>query len=459
MTRRKSNVKRLLIDRVVASSALVVKARQENQQQLSPAVRFHRLPLYPKQEAIIDDLARFTITEATTKAGKTMSHLEWLLQEAATANSGEFWWCATVGDVADIAFRRAKQRLNGYLETGGQLVRVSDPVPFRVNESRRIIRLGGATVWFKSADVPDSMFGEDVRAAVGDEITRWKPAAYQALYTTLTATGGRAKFIGNVKGKRNFAYHLARKAEAGEKGWSYYKLTASDAVAAGIIDDEVVSQAQRDLPPEVFRELYLAEASDDGSNPFGLAAIEACIIPQLSTRPAAATGIDVARKVDWMVEVDLDGDGSLCYFDRYQIPWTQALQKIASRLENSSHPVSIDATGVGDVPTDILQSGVNIQAGNETRTVKLPNLQGFIFTQSSKQRLLEQLAAAIQAGQVRFTEGVLAQELRDFEYEHTRTGVRYSAPPGLHDDCVCALALALEAKRRPVTAPVSLHWS
>ncbi|GAG10318.1 unnamed protein product, partial [marine sediment metagenome] len=35
----------------------------------------------------------------------------------------------------------------------------------------------------------------------------------------------------------------------------------------------------------------------------------------------------------------------------------------------------------------------------------------------------------------------VVNELEAFEYEYTRTGVRYSAPEGLNDDCVCALAL------------------
>ncbi len=35
-----------------------------------------------------------------------------------------------------------------------------------------------------------------------------------------------------------------------------------------------------------------------------------------------------------------------------------------------------------------------------------------------------------------------------FEYEATRTGVRYTAPEGLHDDCVVALALANEKGRK-----------
>lgn len=33
-------------------------------------------------------------------------------------------------------------------------------------------------------------------------------------------------------------------------------------------------------------------------------------------------------------------------------------------------------------------------------------------------------------------------ELDIFEYHYTRTGVRYSAPEGMHDDAVYALALA-----------------
>jgi hypothetical protein len=49
---------------------------------------------------------------------------------------------------------------------------------------------------------------------------------------------------------------------------------------------------------------------------------------------------------------------------------------------------------------------------------------------------------AIQGRRVTFPDGVIKQELENFEYEYTRTGVRYTAPGGMHDDAVCALALA-----------------
>jgi hypothetical protein len=64
------------------------------------------------------------------------------------------------------------------------------------------------------------------------------------------------------------------------------------------------------------------------------------------------------------------------------------------------------------------------------------------FTAKSKQQMMEGLAVAIQQRKITFPEGLITQELGDFEYEYTRTGVRYSAPTGMHDDCVCSLALA-----------------
>lgn len=74
------------------------------------------------------------------------------------------------------------------------------------------------------------------------------------------------------------------------------------------------------------------------------------------------------------------------------------------------------------------------------------NVEGFVFTSPSKQMLLEGLAVAIQQGEIRYPDGLLVTELEAFEYTYTRTGVRYSAPEGLHDDAVCALALAVRCK-------------
>ena len=80
------------------------------------------------------------------------------------------------------------------------------------------------------------------------------------------------RIIGNVSGRRNWAYQLARRAEAGEPGMHYAKITAYDAIKAGVLTQEEVEDARRNLSERVFRELYLAEPADSLTliySPFG----------------------------------------------------------------------------------------------------------------------------------------------------------------------------------------------
>ena len=69
----------------------------------------------------------------------------------------------------------------------------------------------------------------------------------------------------------------------------------------------------------------------------------------------------------------------------------------------------------------------------------------FTYTNSSKQRLMGTLAAAIRQHRVTFPDGETVKQLSDFQYEYSeKTGaVLYSAPSGFHDDYVNALALAV----------------
>ncbi len=262
---------------------------------------YRRPHLYPKQLAAIFEPrdhggqpARYGVIEASTKSGKTVGCMVWLAEQAMRGRPGwNYWWLAPVASQAEIAFRRLMRGLPRHLHVA--------------NRSRLTLKLAnGAVIWFKTAEKPDSLYGEDVHAAVIDEASRCRVESWHALRSTLTATRGPVRIIGNVSGRRNWAYRLARRAEAGEPGMAYARITAHDAVAAGVLDAAEIEDAKRQLPEGVFRELYLAEASDDDANPFGLAAIRACVAP-MSMEPAAAWGWDLAKRVDWTVGVALDG--------------------------------------------------------------------------------------------------------------------------------------------------------
>ncbi len=386
-------------------------------------IKYIRPWLYPKQEQAIFHDKRYGMIEASTKAGKTAGCMLWLIEKALLGQPRENrWWVAPVYSQAEIAYRRFKHALR--------------ELPIDAIESPFRIRLpNDGVIWFKSAEKPDNLYGDDVFDIVLDEASRAREESFYALRSTITATRGRMRLIGNVKGRQNFFYRMCRKAEAGEPDMEYHKITAYDAVAAGILSLDEIDAAKRELPDNVFRELYLAEPSDDGGNPFGHDAIMACYGP-LSEKPPKWWGWDLAKSHDWCVGIALDENGEVCRVHRFQKPW---LETVAIILKETGNVIAmVDSTGVGDPILEQLQAKGN-------------NFEGYKFSSSSKQQLMEGLAMAIQQRKIRYPEGVISKELMEFEYEYTRTGVRYSAPEGFHDDCVCALALA--QRRRTALIP------
>ena len=205
------------------------------------------------QKAIIDSLARFTITEASTKAGKTYSHITWLYGKAhefEDATNHNYWWVAPVYNQAKIAFKRLRRNL---VKTG----------LYRFNESNLVIYCpNGAEMHFKTAEKPDNLYGEDVYAAVFDEAPRARAEAWYALRSTLSSTEAPCKLIGNFGGISNWVHKLKEKSKT-DVNYEYFKVTCWDAIKAGILSEEEVLQAKKDLPAKIFKELYEAEASED----------------------------------------------------------------------------------------------------------------------------------------------------------------------------------------------------
>lgn len=385
-------------------------------------VEYVRPWLYPAQLDAIFCLERYAIVEASTKSGKTVGCMVWLAEQAMQGGPNKnYWWVAVVNPVSKIAFRRMKHALPVELYTA--------------NETEQTITLAnGAVMWFKSAEKPDNLYGEDVYAAVIDEASRCREEAWHAVRSTLTATRGPVRIIGNVKGRKNWAYRLARKAEAGESGWHFARITASDAVSAGVLAEEEIREAERDLPEEVFRQLYMAEPADDEGNPFGIEAIRSCI-GQMSTATPRNFGIDLAKSQDWTVLHGLDRDGHTARWARFQSPWEETEARIKATVGDAL--AWADSTGVGDPIVERLQRAN-------------PRIQGYKFSQESKQKLMEGLSYAIQRKEITFPDGPIVRELEEFEYQYRPNGgVRYSAPEGLHDDCVMALALAVHGRQRP----------
>lgn len=312
-----------------------------------------------------------------------------------------------------------------------------EPIIKRKNEHQFIELITGGRIEFWSLENELAGRSRKYKRDVVDEAafskSLWKTWT-ESIRPTLTDYKGDAWFLSTPRGKNDF-FKLYMRGKSQEPNWASWQMST---YTNPYIDPAEVDDAKSDLPALAFSQEYMAEFNESVANPFGLPYIQQCTFP-MSTLPATCYGIDLAKSFDYTVIIGLDKHGSVCYFDRFQMDWRSTIQRI---LDLPPKPMCIDSTGVGDPIAE------NISATRDVEMMK--------FTAQSKQQLMEGLAMKIQKREITFPEGMIKDELENFEFEYTRTGVKYSAPSGLHDDCVCGLALAVHKFKRGGTGHYSI---
>ena len=373
------------------------------------------LPLpHSGQRRVMEEADRWNVACCGRRFGKTT--LGQILAAEELLKGGRVGWFAPTYRFSSDSFRFFEQTLR--------------PAATTCNRAEMRIELltgGVLDVW--SLDNPDSGRGRKYSLVIIDEagIVRDLEAAWNGtIRPTLTDYAGRAWLLGTPKG-RGYFFRLFGKGESGDEGWRSWRLPT---LANPFMPKEEVEAARRDLPGQVFAQEYEGIPADDGGCPFSIKAIASCV-SSMSTDPPAVWGVDLAKSHDWTVAAALDDEGRVCRLERWQGTWQQTEQRLAGLIGDTF--ALVDSTGVGDPVVETLQT-------------QCPAVEGFKFTQHSKQQIMEGLTVAIQTGAIAFPDGWLRSELEAFEFTYTRTGVRYEAPQGVHDDGVCALALANHAR-------------
>lgn len=360
------------------------------------------------QKQVLDEAKRFNVLCCGRRFGKSALAVN-LLAETAIAGKPAGYFAPTY------------KLLDG---TYNECLNALEPIVTRKNEHQFIELLTGGRIEFWSLENELAGRSRKYKRVILDEVAfaknLWKLWT-ESIRATLSDFKGDAWFMSTPKGKNDF-HKLFMRGKTGEDNWRSWQMST---YMNPYIDPLEIDDAKKDLPELAFSQEYMAEFNDNVANPFGTAFIAQCTFP-MSTLPAVCFGIDLAKSHDWSVIVGLDKHGSVCYLDRWQSDWRTTKEKIL-RLPQAA--IAIDSTGVGD------------PIGEDIQRVR-GNVEAFKFTAISKQQIMEGLAVAIQSRIITFPEGVITDELNNFEYIYTRTGVRYSAPDGLHDDVVCALALA-----------------
>lgn len=367
------------------------------------------LPLPHKaQQQILKEAKRFNVLCCGRRFGKSVLAINLLAETALDGYPAGY-------------FTPTYKLLEG---TFNECLNVLQPLIKRKHDNQFIELITGGVIEFWSLENPLAGRSRKYKRDILDEAAfnknLWKSWT-ESIRPTLTDLKGDAWFMSTPKGKNDF-YKLYMRGESQEPNWMSWQMPTS---TNPHIDIGEIWDAQKDLPELAFSQEYLAQFNDNVANPFGYEFIKQCTFP-LSTDPPVCFGIDLAKSFDWTVIIGLDKFGRCCYYERFQKDWGMTKNVI---LQLPTAPMRIDSTGVGDPIVEDLQK-------------QRPNVTGEKFTSWSKQQLMEGLQVAIQQRKITFPEGVITNELESFEYEFTRTGVKYGAPAGLHDDTVMALSLA-----------------
>lgn len=320
----------------------------------------------------------------------------------------------------------------------------------------------GGKIIFRSLDNPDNARGHTADGVVIDEASLVVPEAwYEVLRPVISDTGGWALFIGTPKG-RNWFYQEQANAKDRADNMAWQIPTLGVEIRDGRLyrrphplenPDFSFAEAEamyRSMPERTFRQEFLAEFIEDAGLVFrNVRAVSTAKPGQPEPSHSYVMGVDWARSYDWTVLSVIDATTKRqVAMERFnQVDYQFQLGRLWT-LHTTWQPELIvaEANAMGTPLVEQMQ-----RAG-------LP-VTAFTTTAQSKARIIEALALAIERGDVTLLDNeTQIAELESYDMERMPGGAfRYSAPIGMHDDTVMALALAWSAVDAPAAPPEGIY--
>lgn len=302
----------------------------------------------------------------------------------------------------------------------------------------RIEVVGGGVIDFHSLDKPDNIRGKRYHRFIVNEAA-FVPSLIDVrgfiIQPTLIDFAGDEYYSGTPKGMNGF-YTLY--SQTGDD-WARWKMSSytNPFIPRGELDElkNIVNE-------RVFRQEILAEFIEDGAGVFRNIRQRATASRLDSGIPGRqyVIGVDWGRVDDATVFCVLDVTDSACVHVDRMTDTDFAIQRmrlkaLAERFNNAQ--CLVETNSIGQPQLEELQR-MGVYAS------------GFKTTNTTKAQIIDALALAYEQGAITtINDETLINELVVYTSELLGSGlVRYSAPDGMHDDCVIALALAWWAGNR-----------
>jgi phage terminase large subunit-like protein len=303
-------------------------------------------------------------------------------------------------------------------------------------------------IYFRSLDDPDNARGYTADGVVIDECAFVKKEAwYQTLRPMLIDTGGWAWGIGTPHGL-NWFWDEHRKALDHTQNTSAWVVPTLGvrAVNGTLIREpntlenpnislEEIQNLYDTMPEKVFEQEILGLFVELSGSVFRRIqeAVKVEAITEAQPGRQYVAGVDVAASVDYTVITVIDVQAkNVVHIDRFnRVDYgvlEDRLVAVNDKFKLSS--MAVETNSIGQPVIDaLIQRNVPV----------IP----FTTTSGTKQAAITFLQSAFEHGEIGIPDNqVLIGELLSFESKRSASGsFTYSAPDGMHDDCVMSLAI------------------
>ena len=314
---------------------------------------------------------------------------------------------------------------------------VLKPVTARQNvQQHRLELITGGIVDMWSLDSADAPRGRKYARVVLDEAamvpaleTTWQTV----IRPTLADLSGDAWFLSTPRGMNYFHTLFVKGQDTQDRDWASWQMpTASN---PHIKQSEIDAMAA-DMPERMYAQEILAQFLADGVGVFrGVQDAATATYEERQDGHQYVIGADWGRSQDFTVFTVLDvRERRMVALDRSnQVEYALQRERLAALHARYQATAIVAETNAMGEP--IIE---------QLRRDHLP-VQPFTTTNATKAAIIDGLALAFERRTVRILpDPILLNELQAFTSERLPSGlVRYSAPSGMHDDCVMSLALAL----------------
>jgi len=384
---------------------------------------------YEAQRNVIDGYATsehlFGVVVSPRGSGKTLLAVNlmlfWLLKNSGTKGG----WVSPI-------YNQAKATMDIISKSSFDLIKSQNKAELSIEF------INGSTLKFLSADRADSVRGFRFEYLILDEVAYMKKDSIEsAIIPTLNPNGRKCLMISTPRSKNHF-YDYYLRGQQGENDIISYKIRLDE---CPYVKAELIEEARKSLPADVFRAEYEAEFTDSTNDVFiGFSKNCNLNVWDTNSRDRCYFGIDTGLANDYSALTIITEAGRTAFMDRVnQLSLDEIAKRFVSKLKQYNVVSGfVETNGIGRGMFELIKR--DIREAREFNT-----------TQDNKMTAIRQLMADLDSGFVELPSRqlmpVLYDEMSSYTYKYSANGkISFTHPNGLHDDVLDSLWLANHAR-------------